>query len=63
MQGATFVIESPPTDEGFMAHMQYFVNMWNADAAADEQLAGREALIAPQPSHAKALFSQLEFVN
>ena len=63
MRGACFVIESPPTDEGLMAHMQYSVTMWNADPAAVEQLAGREASILPEPSHFKALFSQLEFVN
>ena len=49
-------------DEQLFQSMISSVRMWNADAAADEQLAAREAAIASSDC-CRPLFKNLEFVN
>ena len=48
-------------DAPLFEHIISAVRMWNADAAADEQLAAREATTAS--GACRPLFKNLEFVN
>ena len=62
LRRAPFTSHEAKLDEQLFESMISSVRMWNADAAADEQLAAREATVAASDC-CRPLFKNLEFVN